>query len=125
MKQALKGEEWKSPDITGLPDAHVHLQTPLPDTHRRRSASRKRTSKKRSRSHSRGAARTWKGGEIVNALKGNRKLCAAFQRNACSEPCPKRAIHECWLRLKDGRHCGATSKKHAAVDCRNPNALAN
>ena len=121
MATALKETalEWKSGAISGEPDAAAHLQTNA----KPQAASRK--AKARSRSPAAGAQSTWRANEDVNR-KGSKKLCAKFQRNQCSEPCPQKNIHECWLKLKgSGKHCGESGRRHSAIDCTNRNTVAN
>ena len=110
--------EWKSGAVSGEPDAAAHLQTNT------RPAAAGRKSKARSRSPAASSATTWRANELVNRA-GSRKLCAKFQRNQCSEPCPQKNLHECWLKLKgSSKHCGSSGRRHSAVDCTNRNTVA-
>ena len=66
-------EEWKSPEISGLPDQHVHLQAPVPAGNssrgrtRSRSSSPQRPAGQTSKGQSKAAkGQSWKGGDILN-----------------------------------------------------------
>ena len=76
-----------------------------------------------SRTPARQSRTSWKGGEIVSMAPGGRMLCPGFNKGTCRDPCPKKALHECRLKLRSGAHCGKSGNKHPACKCTNPNTI--
>ena len=132
LVEALKEHtmEWKSTSQSAPADHAVHLQpnaapldggrkrkrSPSSDPHR---SSGKNSGGRNSKQTTSQRDVSWGAAHIVSTGRGNKRLCSAFQRNNCSEPCPRQQLHECWLKVKGQGHCGKTGRKHSAIDCTN------